>query len=136
MKTSTWLAGLLAIGAAMEGGLALALFVDAPRVVSILLESRLDATGEVVAGIAGGGLLALGIACWRARATPMAPASLGVAWALLAYNLIACLVLAHFVGTTSGSGTPALAVAGLHALFAAALLLALLRPHFESAALQ
>jgi hypothetical protein len=105
MKASAWLTRLLAIGSVLEGALALALFVDSPRVASILLQSRLDATGEIVANIAGGALLALSIACWLARRTPTAPASRGVAWALFAYNLAASLALAQ------AAATPAHAVA-------------------------
>jgi hypothetical protein len=128
MKASAWLTRLLAIGSVLEGALALALFVDSPRVASILLQSRLDATGEIVANIAGGALLALSIACWLARRTPTAPASRGVAWALFAYNLAASLALAQ------AAATPAHAVAVLHGVFGAFLLLALVRTRHSHSA--
>jgi len=93
----------------------------------MLLQSRVDATGVVIGRLAGAGLLSLGIACWCARRTASAPASVGVAWALLVYNVAACVTLAGAAAAMAGGGLPALGVSVPHGGFAAALLVALLR---------
>jgi hypothetical protein len=127
MTRPDWLARLLGIAGVLETVAGLALLADPPRVASLLIQSTLDPSGVVVARIAGGALLSLGIACWRARGTPSAPASLGVAWALLAYNAVACVTLAWAGTAMPGAGPPALAASVLHGLFGAALLGTLLR---------
>ena len=127
MNKPVWLALLLSIAGVLETVVALGLLVDPSGVASILLRSRLDAPGEVISRIAGGGLLAIGIACWCARKTPLAPASLGVAWALLAYNVVACVTLAWAGTAMASGGLPALSASVLHGLFGAALLGTLLR---------
>jgi quinol-cytochrome oxidoreductase complex cytochrome b subunit len=127
MNASAWLARLLTVASALEGALSIALLVDSPRVAAILFHASLDATGVVVARIAGGALLALAIACWLARSTPNAPASRGVAWALFAYNLVACIVLAQAGAADAGGATVALAASVLHGVFGAALVLVLMR---------
>ena len=122
MNKSVWLARLFGIAGILESLVALALIVDPSGAASILLQSSLEAPGDVIGRIAGGGLLALGIACWYARKTPTAPASLGVAWGLLAYNVVACVTLA-FAGTSMASGgSLALSASALHGLFGVALL--------------
>jgi hypothetical protein len=127
MNKSVWLTRLLGIAGVLESVVALALIIDPPGVASILLQSSLEAPGVVIGRIAGGGLLALGIACWCARKTPTAPASLGVAWGLFAYNVVACVTLA-FAGTEMASGGfLALSASALHGLFGVALLGVLLR---------
>ena len=127
MTRPVWLALLLSIAGVLETVVALGLLVDPPGVAAILLQTKLDAPGDVISRIAGGGLLALGIACWCARKTPLAPASLGVAWALLSYNVVAC-VTRGWAGTAMASGgLPALGASVLHGLFGAALLGTLLR---------
>jgi hypothetical protein len=78
----------------------------------------------VVARIGGGGVLSLGIACWSARGTPSSPAGLGVARAFLAYNLVACAILA-LARTPLPGGLAALGASVLHGLLAAALCTAL-----------
>lgn len=127
MNRPVWLALLLSIAAVLETAVALGLLVDPPGVASILLQSKLEAPGDVISRIAGGGLLALGIACWFARKTPLAPAGLGVAWALLAYNVVACVTLAWAGTALASGGLPALSASVLHGLFGAALLGTLLR---------
>jgi hypothetical protein len=122
MNKSAWLSRLLGIAGILESVTAIALIVDPSGVASILLQSSLEDPGKIVGRIAGGGLLSLGIACWCARKSPMAPASRGVGWGLLAYNLVASVTLA-FAGTTMESGGfLALSAAVLHGLFSAALL--------------
>ena len=133
MNRPVWLARLLSIAGVLETVVALGLLVDPSGVASILLQSRLEAPGEVIGRIAGGGLLALGLACWFARNTPLAPASLGVAWALLAYNVVACVTLAWAGSAMASGGLLALSASVLHGLFGAALLGTLLRRGKRSA---
>jgi hypothetical protein len=78
----------------LETAAGLGLLVDPPGAAWALLRSSLEAPGVVMSRIAGGGLLSLGIACWCARKTPSAQASLGVAWAFLAYNVVVSATLA------------------------------------------
>jgi hypothetical protein len=117
----------LGIAGILESVVAVGLLVDSPAVAAVLLQSKLDAPGQVIGRIAGGGLLALGIACWCARTTPSAPGSLGVAWALLSYNVVACITLAWAGTAMAGGGFPAFSASVLHGLFGVALLGALLR---------
>lgn len=127
MDRPRWLALLLSTAGVLESAVALGLLVDSPGVASILLNATLEGPGVVIGRIAGGGLLSLGIACWCARKTPTAQASLGVAWGLLAYNVVASATLAWAGIEMAGGGLPALSASALHGMFGAALLLALLR---------
>ena len=79
----------------------------------------------VLGRLAGAGLLSLGIACWYARHTPASPASVGVAWAFLAYNGIASFLLAWAGSALASGGLLALAASALHGVLAIALLVAL-----------
>jgi hypothetical protein len=110
----------------LEAGAGLALLVAPSVAASILLGSSLEMPGVVIARLGGGGLLALGIACWLARHTPTAPASLGVAWGFLTYNLVACVTLAWAGVALGRDALPALGASVLHGVLAAALLAALL----------
>jgi amino acid transporter len=56
----------------------------------------------------------------------MAPASVGVAWAYLAYNVVACVTLAWAGFTLAGNLLPAQGAAVLHGVLGAAMLVALL----------
>lgn len=121
---SKWLARLLVIGAVLEIPAGLGLLVIPSSLASLLLGAPLSGAGVVVARLAGGGLLALGIACWFARSTPIARAGLGVVGALLTYNIVACVTL---VLALAGPGSRALLLgaAVLHGLLAVGLLGAL-----------
>jgi hypothetical protein len=119
--------GLLGIAAVLETVVAVALLVDPSGVASVLLRSTLEWPGVVVGRIGGGALLSLGIACWSARTTPSSPAGRGAAWALLAYNVVACVVLAWAAAGMASGGLPATGAAVLHGLFGVALLGALVR---------
>jgi hypothetical protein len=94
MNQTHWLSRLLVIGAALEAPVGLGLLIAPSALALLLLGAPLADAGLVVARLAGGGLLALGMACWFARATPSAPAGLGVAGAFLVYNVAASVVLA------------------------------------------
>jgi hypothetical protein len=127
MNKTVWLARILSIGGVLETGTGLALLVDPSAVAFLLLRSPLEGPGVVVARLAGGGLLALGVACWYARGTPSIPAGLGVSRAFLAYNLVACVVLA-MARPPFPVGLVALGASVLHGLLAVALLVALYGP--------
>jgi hypothetical protein len=127
MDKSVWLARLLGIAGILESVTGLALIIDPAVVASILLQSSLPTPGDIIGRIAGGGLLSLGIACWYARKTPTTPAGLGVAWGLLAYNIVACVTLAFAGSAMHSGGFLALSAAVLHGLFATALLGVLFR---------
>jgi len=93
----------------------------------MLLRAPLDGTGLVIARLAGGGLLAVGLACWSARRTPTTAAGLGVCRGFLAYNVVACAVLIRAYPPLPG-GLAALGAGILHGVIAAALLAALYDP--------
>jgi hypothetical protein len=124
MKAAAWLSGLLSIGAVLETLAGLGLLITPSLLVSLLLGAPLPATGLVLARLGGGGLLALGIACGCARATPIARVSLGVVAALLTYNIVACVTLA-LAQPVSTHRTLLLGAAALHGLLAVGLLAAL-----------
>lgn len=125
MNKPVWLGRLLSVGGILETVAGLGLLVDPPGGVMVLLRSSLEAPGIVLGRIVGGGLLSLGIACWCARKTPSAPASRGVAWGFLAYNVVISVTLV-WAGIPLGSGAlPALSAAALHGALGAALLGAL-----------
>jgi hypothetical protein len=125
MNENQWLSRLLAIGAVLEIPVGLGLLAIPSPLATVLLGAPLSGTGLVVARLAGGGLLALGIACWFARSTPTTQAGLGVAGGLLTYNIVACVTLV-LASPGSGSGALTLGAAVVHGLLAAGLLVALL----------
>ena len=86
----------------------------------------MEGAGIALGRIGGGALLSLGIACWMARKTPMAPASVGVALGYLAYNVVACATLAWAGAGLAVGSLPTYGAAVLHGLLGAALLAALL----------
>jgi len=127
MNKPVWLANLLSVGGVLETVTGLALLVDPAGGASVLFGSSMEGAGVAIGRIGGGGLLALGIACWLARKTPEAPASVGVAWAYLAYNVVTCITLAWASVTLVGDSLPAVGAAVLHGVVGAALLGALYR---------
>jgi hypothetical protein len=134
MNKSVWLARILSLGGILEAVVGLGLLVTPSDLSSFLLRSPLAGPGLVIARVGGGGLVALGIACWGARRTPSAPASLGVSWGFLAYNIVACATLAWAGPALASGGLPALGVAVLHGILGAGLLGALLgRGQFSAA---
>jgi hypothetical protein len=127
MNGNVWLKRLLTVGAGLEGLAGLGLLAAPSALVELLLGSALEANGIVVARLAGGGLLGLGVACWSARNTPSAPAARGVAWAFLNYNAVACVVLAGTGVVVSARGLLVVGAAAVHGLLAVGLLTALAR---------
>jgi hypothetical protein len=126
MTKPALLARLLSLGGVLEIVAGLGLLVDPAGGASALFGSTMEGPGITIGRIGGGGLLALGIACWSARKTPTAPASVGVAWAYLAYNVITCVTLAWASVALEGVSLPALGAAVLHGVLGAAVLGALI----------
>jgi hypothetical protein len=125
MNKPVWRARILSFGAITETLNGLGLLAQPSAVATFLLGSPLGGTGVVIGQIAGGGLLSIGIACWCARTTPTAPASLGVSWGFLAYNIVACLALACGAPELASGGFPAWGASVLHGMVAVVLLMAL-----------
>jgi hypothetical protein len=126
MNKSVWLGRLLGLGGVLETVAGLGLLVDPSGGALALLGSSMEGPGIAIGRIGGGGLVALGIACWLARKTPRAPASVGVAWAYLAYNVITCITLAWASVALGSDSLPALGASILHGVIGAVLLGALL----------
>ena len=96
---------LLATTAVLEGATGVGLMAAPGRVAGLLLGADLGAgAGEVVGRVAGAALVALAVACWRARADPTTPAAHGVVLAMLAYNALATAVLAYAGAAASLEG--------------------------------
>lgn len=125
MNTAAWRARILGFGGVTETLTGLGLLAQPSAFASLLLASPLTGSGVVIGRIAGGGLLSVGIACWCARNTPTAPASLGVSWGFLAYNVVACITLAWGGPELASGGFPAFGASVLHGVLAAVLLVAL-----------
>jgi hypothetical protein len=87
---------LLTVEALVEGGTALALLAFPSLVAQLLLATPLDSPGALtVARVAGMTLLALAVACWRARHDPQGAAGRGVVGAMALYNAGVLAILAY-----------------------------------------
>lgn len=87
---------LFTVTAALEVAAGLALLRSPSVVVSLLLGASLDGPGAAtVARIGGAALLALGLACWLARADGQGRAARGLLAAMLLYNSVVVALLAH-----------------------------------------
>ena len=126
MSHPVWLARLLTIGSVLETAAGLGLLVDPAGGASALLGSPMEGSALAIGRIGGAGLLSLGIACGFARRTPTAPASVGVAWGYLAYNVATCATLGWAIVALESASAPTLGAAILHGVLAAAVLAALL----------
>jgi hypothetical protein len=126
MNKPLWLARFLSVGGVLETVSGLGLLLDPAGGASALFGSSMEAAGVGIGRIGGAGLLSLGIACWLARKTPTSPASVGVAWAYLTYNVITCVTLVWASVALGGSSLPALGGSVLHGVLGAAMLGALL----------
>ncbi len=95
---------LLVATAGMEGITGVALLASPALPISILLGTPFDSpTGVVVAQVAGAALIALALACWRARGDSRGRAAGGLVVALLVYNVATVVILTHaHVGTGLG----------------------------------
>ncbi len=113
---------LLLVSAIAEAAVGLALLVAPGLVAAVLLGGSLESAGAtVIARVAGAGLLALGVACARARSA----GDFAVVSGMTVYNVVAAAVLAHAV-VQLGIRQPALVGAVvLHLVMAAWCLVAL-----------
>jgi hypothetical protein len=82
---------LLFLTAVIEATTGLALIIDPPLVVRLLLGSDLAETGVALGRVAGFGLLSLGLACWPVAAGPGARAP--ALRAMLTYNVLVTIYL-------------------------------------------
>ena len=109
-----------------------ALIIPAP-VVSLLFESPLDSIGAVLARLFGAGVLALGLACLKARNDVASPAGLAVSIGITAYNVLAAVVLLGSAAE-SGVGVLLLWAAGIgHGVLGLLFVLSLFRRHSTDA---
>jgi hypothetical protein len=98
---------LLTVSALIEGGTGLVLVTFPSLVADLLLASSLDTPGDLtVARVAGVALLALSVACWRARHDWHSLAARGVVGAMVLYNagILTILVYAGLGLGLSGIG--------------------------------
>lgn len=80
----------------VEAAAGVGLLASPQWAASILLGAQLDSpAGVVAARIAGAALLALGLACWRARVDSTGPTASAIVLAMLVYNVVAVALLAH-----------------------------------------
>jgi hypothetical protein len=110
---------LLTIAALAECLAGVALMVTPGAGVTLLLGAEAGAVGSMVGRIAGVALLALGIACWGARADPGGAAQTGTLRAITIYNAGAGLLLIAFVATGKASGVAVWIAGMLHLALAA-----------------
>jgi len=112
----------------IEAGAGLALIVSPALAASILIGAPFDTPADSVVGrVAGAALLALALACWRARNDEPSRAASGIVSGMLLYNAVAAMVLtdAGVILHLSGIGLwPAVV---LHAAMAVWCLVCLIR---------
>lgn len=82
--------------ALVEGTVGPALAIAPSPTVSLLLGAPLETPAALMlARVAGSALLALGVACWAARADAASPAGRGLLAAMLFYNTAVAALLAY-----------------------------------------
>lgn len=86
---------LLTVSAVAEASIGVALLASPVMPVNVLLGATLDAPAALVlCRVAGGALLALGLACWCARKS-VGPATQGIVAAMLVYNVATATAFAY-----------------------------------------
>jgi hypothetical protein len=105
---------LLTIATLAECLAGLALMVNPDAGLTLLLGAEPGAVGLLVGRIAGVALLALGIACWGARADSGGAAHTGTLRAITTYNAGAGLLLIAFVATGKAYGVAVWIAGVLH----------------------
>ena len=103
---------LLAIAAVMETLAGLGLMLTPDATMQLLFGGRPDGVGMMMGRVAGVALLAIGVACWGARADSGGAARVGTVWAITLYNAGAggLLVLFAISGQAAGLGVWSTAV--------------------------
>ena len=91
----------LTLTAIIEAATGLGLIVLPTTVVRLLLGAEMSGASIPLSRVAGGALLALGVACWLARDDTQSRATTGLVVAMLIYNIVATTVLA-FAGIGLG----------------------------------
>jgi hypothetical protein len=87
---------LHAVSALLELGAGAALLALPSATAELLIGSSLAGPAPLtVARVGGGGLLAVGLACWLARNDTQSRAGRGLVLALLVYNVVVVAVLAY-----------------------------------------
>lgn len=87
---------LFIVTAGIETGAGIVLLVSPALAASILIGAPFDSPANSVFGrVAGAALLALALACWRARDDAYERSAIGLVSAILLYNVIVALVLAY-----------------------------------------
>jgi hypothetical protein len=105
--------------ALIEVGAGLALVCVPALVIRVLLGvGEPSPEALIVSRLGGAGLLALGIACWLARDDPGSRSQRALLWAMLAYNVGACVVLAVAGSMMRTSGVALWPGVVLHAVLA------------------
>jgi hypothetical protein len=102
---------LLTIAAVLECLAGLALITAPGAIAGLLIGSGLNVAGSIISRIGGFGLLALGVACFGARAESSGSARSGTLIAITLYNISAGLFLIACAGMAETRGI-VLAVAG------------------------
>src|SRR5437762_3239262 len=92
---------LLKLTAIIETATGLGLMAVPSVVVRLLLGAEVSGANIPLGRVAGGALLALGVACWLARNDTESRAARGLVVAMLIYNVVATAVLA-FAGIGLG----------------------------------
>jgi hypothetical protein len=110
---------LLTIATLAECLAGLALMVTPDATVTLLLGAGPGAVGLMVGRIGGVALLALGMACWGARADSGGAAQAGTLRAITVYNGGAGLLLIAFVATGKAYGVAVWIAGVLHLALAA-----------------
>jgi len=124
---------LLIIMAAAETAVGLGLIALPSTAVQLLLGSAVDTPVAItVARVAGIAMLALGVACWLARADTRSPAARGLLSAMMIYNLGVCVLLMYAALGAGVSSQALWPVAISHAGLAAWCLVSLARSSPES----
>src|SRR5688572_6270959 len=119
---------LLAIVALMETVAGLGLILSPDPTMQFLFGGRPDGVGMMMGRVAGVALVALGIACWRARADSGGEARAGTVGAITVYNAGAGALLVLFAVTGQAAGLGVWSAALLHLALAAGFLASQRRP--------
>jgi hypothetical protein len=113
---------LLAIAAVAETLACLGLILMPDATMQFLFGGRPDGVGMMIGRVAGVALLALGVACWAARADSGGEARAGTVRAITLYNAGAGALLVLFAVTGQAAGLGVWSAALLHLALAAGFL--------------